>query len=66
MARVTGTAENTMGKNHEIKQIYLKPKGTIAMVNAAKDIAYLGFPTQTKVGIYYSPPHCVPWPRWLW
>ena len=40
MARVTGTAENTMGKSHKIKQICLKPKGTmftdIAMVNAAK------------------------------
>ena len=40
MARVTGTAENTMGKNCMNKQIWFKPKGTMcadmAMVNEAK------------------------------
>ena len=40
MARVTGTAENTMGKYRKIKQIWFKPKSAmctdVAMVNAAK------------------------------
>ena len=77
MARVTGTAENTTGKNCKIKQIWLNQKAQCTLTwlwwmqpkwpnpksnkHRNFDIAYWGFPTQTWGHRLLLGPHCPLW-----